>query len=294
MTSLLDTHDPHSIATADDGVCRDGYAARFSGVFKRADQERWFGLYLRGLLGRDARKNVESIAAHVAASVPESEGVAQALQHFISNSPWDANQVVATYRNVLPDKVRGPGVWVVNDGIIEKKGRHSVGTQRQFARSLGRKVNCQIAVVVGRFGMSGYVPLAVRLYLPGYWLRENRTAIEKTVPKEWRTPAGKPQIALELIAELRREGWPGGGLVGEGGYAADENFRDSLAAHALQLSADENHPDALPAASVGFGRLRSEFGLDHFEGRTWVGWHHHTALVLAALGYRIAQATSRS
>lgn len=270
------------------------YSAPFAAAFRRADQLRWFKLYLRGLLDCAVRKNVESIAARAVSDATESVGLSQALQHFISNSPWDANRVAAIYRNALPDEVRGPGVWVVHDGVIEKKGRHSVGTQRQFARSLGRKVNCQLAVVVGRFGAFGYVPLAVRLYLPGYWLRENRSAVQKTVPEEWRTPAAKPDIALELLAKLRGEGWRGGVIVAEDGYAGTESFRDALAAHALQLGAFEDHPHALPAAAEGFDRLKSEFGLDHFEGRTWAGWHHHTVLVLAAHGYRLSQGTARS
>jgi SRSO17 transposase len=26
-------------------------------------------------------------------------------------------------------------------------------------------------------------------------------------------------------------------------------------------------------------------GLDHYEGRSWLGWYHHTALVSAAHGF---------
>src|SRR5450756_35805 len=27
---------------------------------------------------------------------------------------------------------------------------------------------------------------------------------------------------------------------------------------------------------------RQELGLDHYEGRSWIGWHHHTTLVMLA------------
>ena len=36
-----------------------------------------------------------------------------------------------------------------------------------------------------------------------------------------------------------------------------------------------------------YQELKSELGLDHFEGRTWRGWHHHA--VLAALTYTFLQ-----
>ncbi|MBW4717760.1 IS701 family transposase [Saccharothrix sp. SC076] len=37
-------------------------------------------------------------------------------------------------------------------------------------------------------------------------------------------------------------------------------------------------------------RLTEEFGLRHFEGRSFQGWHHHTTLVSAAHGYRLLRA----
>ncbi|WJY91873.1 hypothetical protein CFAEC_05145 [Corynebacterium faecale] len=31
-----------------------------------------------------------------------------------------------------------------------------------------------------------------------------------------------------------------------------------------------------------YRELKHGLGLDHFEGRHWLGWHHHTTLVTAA------------
>jgi SRSO17 transposase len=28
----------------------------------------------------------------------------------------------------------------------------------------------------------------------------------------------------------------------------------------------------------GYQQLKNELGLDHYEGRTWQGWHHHVTL----------------
>jgi len=36
---------------------------------------------------------------------------------------------------------------------------------------------------------------------------------------------------------------------------------------------------------LDYKQLKGELGLDHFEGRSWLGWHHHTALVTAAHGF---------
>ena len=33
---------------------------------------------------------------------------------------------------------------------------------------------------------------------------------------------------------------------------------------------------------LDYNQLKGELGLDHYEGRSWIGWYHHTALVTAA------------
>ena len=35
----------------------------------------------------------------------------------------------------------------------------------------------------------------------------------------------------------------------------------------------------------GYQQMKEELGLDHFEGRSWRGFHHHAALVLLAFGF---------
>jgi SRSO17 transposase len=36
---------------------------------------------------------------------------------------------------------------------------------------------------------------------------------------------------------------------------------------------------------LDYTQLKGELGLDHYEGRSWLGWYHHTALVTAAHGF---------
>ena len=39
----------------------------------------------------------------------------------------------------------------------------------------------------------------------------------------------------------------------------------------------------------GFQHMKEELGLDHFEGRTWTGWHHHVTMVALAHAFLTLQ-----
>ena len=235
------------------------YLGHYQSVFQRADQFERFGLYLRGLLAPGERKNVEAIAAAAADAERGQSDLAQALQHFISQSPWDAGKLLAAYRKTLAARPHDPeAVWVVHDGVFPKKGRHSVGVQRQFARAAGRKLNCQMAVVVSRVGPGGYHPLAARLYLPAYWLQEHRELAERMIPGEHRQPAAKFEIALKLIDELRAEAGAALEIVAEEGYATLPGFVDGLTAR--QLTARPANVSLVAEAHRQFDDLRLALG----------------------------------
>lgn len=255
----------------------DTYAAELRPIFRRADQASHFRSYLRGLLEPIGRKNVEAIAA---LSARADADLAQALQHFVSHSPWDCQELFAAVRKLSVTRRRDPDAkWVVHDVAFPKKGRHSVGVHRQFARDVGKKINCQLAVFVSQVGPGGYFPLAARLYLPGSWLREHGESAAKSIPLEHREPATKAELGLRLIDELLAEREPSRDVIAEAGYSTSGEFAEGLAKRGLCVSESET---ALGDALHRLEWVKAELGLDHFEGRTWQGWHHHVSLVFAA------------
>ena len=258
----------------------ESFVADLRSVFHRADQSLRFRAYLRGLLEPGVRKNVESIAAAAAESMMVEANLAQALQHFISQSPWDSRRLLEAVRRKSDAARRDPGaVWVIHDGAFANKGTHSVGVHRQLDRAAGKKVNCQIGVFVSQIGPAGWFPLAARLYLPGAWLKENPDLAERTIPEEHRLARSKSEIAIALLDELRFTGEPPRAVVAEAGYHSANDFIDVLIQRGLAIASDDF---ALNTARTRFEWLKAELGLDHFEGRTWHGWHHHVSLVLTA------------
>lgn len=257
-------------------------------MFPRADQFRRFRAYLIGLLSPADRRNVEAIAAHAATHTPASgENLIQALQHFVSHSPWEADRLCAAYRRAVAGRLADPaGAWVVHDGVFPKKGRHSAGARRQFSRTAGRKLSCQVAVVVSQVGPGGYFPLAARLYLPAGWLRDNPESASRVVPEPHRRSVTKAEVALALLGGLRDEGLSPVVVAADGGYEAADGFRQQLAAWGWRATNDLRQPRE---AVTRFEWLKRELGLDHFEGRTWLGWHHHVALVFAAYAFLVAE-----
>jgi SRSO17 transposase len=262
------------------------FVAGFRTTFHRADQFLRFRAYLRGLIEPSDRKNVEAIAVAARRVIHTEANLGQALQHFVSHSPWDPGRLFAAVRRHAGAIGADPAaVWVVHDGTFVKKGRHSVGVQPQFARSLGRKVNCQVGVFVTRIGPAGYFPLAARLYLPAAWLRSQ--TVGTSVPEDVRSPASKAEIALRLLDEVRAETDPLP-VTGEPGYLSDMVFREGAVGRGLVVRDDAPAPVA--EALRRFEWLKGELGLDHFEGRTWHGWHHHVSLVFAAYGFVCGEA----
>lgn len=280
------------------------YADRFREVIPRGDQRERLELYLRGLLDGAEPKNAEAIASRWAAADLVS-GTAQSLQHFLGSSPWDASRFLACYRSLF-GQARGDQVraWIVQELVFPKKGRHSVGTQRQFARPVGRKINCQIAVVVSEVGPAGFLPLAIRLYLPGYWLREHQDQAERLVPAEHRAHLTKSDIATRLIDELHNEGDGPDLLTADPGLLSTPGLVEAMAERGLQVIApgegaaggeEELAARAragLAVAEAGLVGLRRHFGLDQYEGRHWLGWHHHAAVVFAAYGFLVGEAAT--
>src|SRR5437588_10934883 len=96
------------------------YAALFAEDFPQAKPARWAGVYLQGLLLGGERKSIEPLARRVTLpDGPVSKDPEQALQQFVSQSPWDEQKVLRRYRAHLAPTFASPdGAFAVDDTAL--------------------------------------------------------------------------------------------------------------------------------------------------------------------------------
>jgi SRSO17 transposase len=218
------------------------YVEGFADLFRRREQVWWLTTYLEGLLTAEDRRTAETIArTRDGGREDAAEDVAQALQHFVNQSPWDEKALWRAFRSrvVLPRLGEG-GALVVDEAGFLKKGAASAGVQRQFCYATGRKANYQIAVTVSYANAVICYPLAIQLYLPRLWAASPSRLESAGVPAEDRVLRTRTEIALRLLDQLHAEGFRVPVVAGPGYTGAD--FRRGLlerkAPHLLCVEGD--------------------------------------------------------
>jgi SRSO17 transposase len=192
----------------------DAVMERMRSLFYRTESKKHAEQYVRGLLSPLARKNGWTISEYVGEPEPK------ALQRLLNLSPWDADALLALNREYAMENLADPGGILVADPTgFAKKGRKSVGVQRQYSGTLGRIDNCQIAtflayVTPGR----DRVLIDRRLYLPEKsWMADPDRCTQAGVPPEASFQT-RPQQVQQMIEDTRAAGVP------FAWFTADEEF----------------------------------------------------------------------
>ena len=198
----------------------EDFLAALTAGLGRAERRHWAGVYVRGLLLDGERKSVEPMAARLGQSD-------QALQQFVSQSPWSADRLLEALAQTTANAPRA--YWIIDETSFPKAGSQSVGVQRQYCGTLGKKANCRVAVSLHRAdeenGSSS--PLAWRLYLPESWTQDPARCQRAGIPPEI-VQQSKLDLALGLIDQALRWQLPPGIVLADEAYGGSFEWRAAL------------------------------------------------------------------
>jgi SRSO17 transposase len=190
--------------------------------FARSEGPAALERYLTGLLTEQPNKNCDTIAQVVPGT---SE---QRLQGLLTEMVWDEDDLNRQrVRRMLSLPTEGNAVLIFDDTGFAKQGKCSVGVQRQYSGTLGKRGNCQISVNCHYAEKTVAWPVAMRLYLPQPWADDPVRRTKAHVPTEvtFRT---KPAIALALLDQARDLGIPHACVTADADYGDNPNFLDGL------------------------------------------------------------------
>ena len=193
--------------------------------------------YCVGLVATEGRKSVEPMAAVTAPA--EVSAQHQKLLHFVADSAWSDERVLAKVRELVVPAIERHGpieVWIIDDTSFPKQGSHSVGVEHQYCGQLGKQANCQVAVTLSIANHHASLPIAYRLYLPQEWADDKARRKKARVPKHI-TFKTKPQIALEQIRAACAAGIPRGVVLIDASYGTNSALRAGISALALIYAA---------------------------------------------------------
>ena len=112
----------------------------------RPERRQAMADYVTGLLLDGDRKSIEPKAGRLVEDVAEIQAMRQRLQQCVTVSPWSDAKMLERLAVKMDAELPDLEAWVADDTGFPKKGTHSVGVQRQYSGTLGRKDNCQVAV----------------------------------------------------------------------------------------------------------------------------------------------------
>jgi SRSO17 transposase len=186
----------------------------------RTERRHHGALYLQGLLLEGGRKTASGIAMRYGGDV-------QALQQFVSQSPWDFLAIRRELAVQMLTAASPGGAWIVDDTGFPKKGDSSVGVARQYSGTLGKVGNCQVAVSLNYATDDGCFPVNFELYLPETWTADAGRRQKTGIPGDitFRT---KWQIGLDLLDQARQWGLPDSVVIADAAYGTVTEFRRAL------------------------------------------------------------------
>ncbi len=193
--------------------------------------------YIQGLMSDASRKNAWQVAEAMGEVTP------YAIQHVLNRAKWDCDGVRDEVRVFVREALASPNaVLVIDETGFLKKGRKSVGVQRQYSGTAGRIENCQIGVFLAYASPRGHTLVDRELYLPKSWTDDQERCRVAHVPAG--VPfATKPELAWRMLERTLDTDLPVAWVTGDTVYGSAQSLRTALEerrqAYALAVTCKE-------------------------------------------------------
>jgi SRSO17 transposase len=156
--------------------------------------------------------------------------------------------------------------------VFEVPAPRTAGSGRQKTRPGPDREPEQIGDLIKRLGPEQFKTVAFRDGPDGKRMRSRFCFLRVRAAHEWEKRSTPPRDEW-LIVE-----WP--------------KDKDQPTDYWLSNLPASTKPERLARLArlrwkieLDYKQLKGELGLDHYEGRSWLGWYHHTALVTAVHGF---------
>lgn len=194
-------------------------------------------VYLRGVLTMPTKRTFANIARRVVD--PADDG--QALQQFMSDSPWSAQAVIHQVQTELAatPALQHGGVLILDESADAKAGLHSAGAARQWNGRLGKVDLCQVGVFLAFATDTLWTWIDGELFLPEPWFTPDLAAARARlgIPAA-RQFASKVALGWQMIQRVLAAKVPFEVLLCDDLYGRSQWLRSQLQAAAVVYLAD--------------------------------------------------------
>jgi len=202
----------------------EAFHDRFAPLFARSEPRRKAAQYIRCLMSPVGRRNGWQIADAVGDKIPD------AMQRLLYHAKWSAGRARDMLMDFVVEEIGHEGaVVVLGDTSFIKRGRMSVGVDRQRCGTTDKIENCQIGVFIVYVAERGRVLIDRRLYLPPSWCDDMGRRARAHVPSHIRFRS-RSELAHWMLRRAWRRGVPMAWVTGDEVYGNDQHLRAAIVA----------------------------------------------------------------
>jgi len=219
--------------------------------------------YLNGTLTDHPNKNCDTLAQ----ILPDTNE--QRLQNLLTKMDWDEQAVNVRRVEVMRALgSEGDGVLVFDGTDFPKQGTHSVGVNRQYSGSLGKKANCQVTLNCHYTERTIAWPVNTQLYMPQVWMDNPERCAKAAVPADIGFQT-KANIALALLDQANKLNIKHSAIAADADFGDDPGFLDELERQHERYVVDVRKDFTVSLSRNPDDRCRIEHAVAKLPKRDW-------------------------